>query len=123
MFLARDVADGWLGLPFATGSPMHARTDLPLTVRTLAAIVLTLLLVLFVQAWASLRLRELVSHPSLAEDLPRLVGLPVLFLLAWLLIRWDRQQPARLFLRLPPARLVALRWRSASWHAWPNGHN
>ena len=85
---------------------MHARTDLPLTVRTFTALVLTLLLVLVVQAWASLRLRELVSHPALAEDLPRLVGLPLLFLLAWLLLRWDRQQPARLFLRLPPARLV-----------------
>ncbi len=82
---------------------MHARTDLPLTVRTFTALVLTLLLVLVVQAWASLRLRELVSHPALAEDLPRLVGLPLLFLLAWLLLRWDRQQPARLFLRLPPA--------------------
>ena len=85
---------------------MHARTDLPLTVRTLAAIALMLLLVLFAQAWASLRLRELVSHPSLAEEIPRLVGLPVLFLLAWLLISRDRQQPARLFRPLPAARLV-----------------
>lgn len=85
---------------------MQTRTDLPLTARTLTALVLTLLLVLVVQAWASLRLRELVSHPALAEDVPRLVGLPLLFLLAWLLIRRDRQQPERLFLRLPPARLV-----------------
>ena len=74
--------------------------DTPVTLvsrRALVAVILLLCLVLFLQAWATLQLRTLGYPLALAEDLPRVIGLPLLFAAAWLIVRSDGQQPAPLF--------------------------
>jgi membrane protease YdiL (CAAX protease family) len=91
------------------------------SLRALVAVILSLCFVLVLQAWATLRLQAAGYPPPLAEHLPRLVGLPLLFAAAWLIVMSDGQKPAPLFaarLRLPlvlAAVAVGLLARVAEW--------
>jgi membrane protease YdiL (CAAX protease family) len=89
--------------------------------RALVAVILLLCFILFLQAWTTLALRAAGYPLPLAEHLPRLVGLPLLFAAAWLIVRSDGQKPAPLFaarLRFPwvlAAVAVGLLARVAEW--------
>lgn len=77
--------------------PMPGEPLPRVSLRALLAVLLCLLCVLFLLAWGTLKLRE-AGHPvPVAENLPRLLGLPLLFAAAWLIVRSDGHRPLRLF--------------------------
>jgi membrane protease YdiL (CAAX protease family) len=100
---------------------MPAKPVLLVSRRALVAVILCLCLVLFLQAWGTLQLRAASFPAPLTEHLPRLIGLPLLFVGAWLIVRSDGHQPARLFrgrLHVPlvlAAVAVGLLARVAEW--------
>jgi len=93
-----------------------------LTWRAVIAALLTLTAVLFAQAAATLWLREQGLHPDLAMNLPRLVGLPVVIGVSWMLLRRCAIDPRSMFARPAPALplllsavLIGVLFRIANW--------
>jgi membrane protease YdiL (CAAX protease family) len=78
---------------------MPYRPDCALPARALIAVLLVLVCVLFAQAWATLVLQRLGYASNVAANLPRLVGLPLLFAAAWAIAATAGASPGKLLRR------------------------